>query len=550
MMMRERSGRRSKLAPAVLVSLLSAATLGAAGRPPEVGPNVLVNGPQFGRYGRVGNALAVSEDGSRMVAVWDDMRGACGPPYNLPCPTPWSPPGLTSVAASTDGGRTWTELGSPPTNGSFMTGGHGWLDRGLYGSQETFYLVSRARLLDNPHPNYGQIGMLLHRGRFENGRFVWKDSRYIGPAAGEKDDYWRGPNVAAAKDGSGRVYVAYTNLTNLDNVCARPGTSGGRIEVRHSDDGGDTWSDAAVVSADDTLMTTDPKDPRCGTWAHFQFTPNLALGPHGEVYVTWQYGPEFEIDFKTSNLRGKPTVGYGFSRSLNGGRTFSPPRYAAIGNSLLENGPAGFSKDFMNDTARITVAGGGPHRGRIYITYASATEEVTCHDDFLSGRSYSPVSSQAYLAWSDDQGQLWHTGVPLGPPVPRTGVKRFYPAPAVRADGTLDAVYFESRETAVGTAACPMPLGSGLWKSAGARSLVDVWWVRSSDGGATFGPPVRVTSVTSDWCGVLFESAGFFFANFGDYLGIAGGRDHTSLVWTDGRNGVPDVYFTTLGGRD
>ncbi len=549
-MRRERPpGHGSKLASAVFVSLLSAAVPGVAGGPAEVGPNVLVNGPQAGRYGRVGNALAVSEDGLRMVAAWEDMRGLCGPPYNRPCTIPWSPPGLTGVAASTDGGRTWTELGAPPATETFMAGGHGWLDRGLHGSQETFYLVSRARLLDNPHPNYGQLGMLLHRGRFENGRFVWKDTRYLGPAADERD-FWRGPNVAAAKDGSGRVYVAYTNLADLAYTCDQPGTSGGQIRVRRSDDGGDTWSDSVLVSADDTLVTTDPKDPLCGTWAHFQFTPNIALGPSGEVYLTWQLGPEFDIDFKTSNLRGKPTVGYGFSRSLDGGRTFSPPRYAAIGNSLLENAPAGLSKDFMNDTARIAVAHGGPHRGRIYIAYASATQEVSCHNDFLSPRDYSPLSSQVYLAWSDDQGHFWHTGVPLGPPVPRTGVKRFYPAPAVRADGTLDVVYLESRETAVGTQTCPMPLGSGMWRNAGVRSLVDVWWVRSLDGGRTFSPPVRVTSATSDWCGAAFDSAGFFFPNFGDYLGIAGGRDGTSLVWTDGRNGVPDVFFTTLGGRE
>jgi hypothetical protein len=519
---------------------LFAAASAAAGQPPQV----LVNGPQFDRYGRVGNALAASEDGQRLVAAFDDMRAVCGPPYNLPCTTKRSPAGLTGVATSTDGGRTWTELGSPPTTETYMTGGHGWLDRGLYGSQETFYLVSRARLLNNADAFFGQVGMLLHRGRFENGRFVWKDTRYLGPAAGSRD-FWRGPNVAAAKDGSGKVYVVYTNL---DDTCDRPSTSGGQILVKHSDDGGDTWSDSVLVSADDTLVTTDPKDPRCGTWAHFQFSPNLALGPHGEVYLTWQLGPEAEIDFKTSNFWGKPTVGYGFSRSLDGGRTFSPARYAAIGNAMVENSPAGFSKDFMDDAPRIAVARGGPHRGRIYIVYASATEEVICHGDFLSPRVYSPTSSQVYLAWSDDHGQTWHTGTPLGPPVPRTGVKRFYPAPAVRADGTLDVVYFESRETAAGAGACPVPLGSGRWKNAGVRSLVDVWWVRSNDGGATFDPPVRVTEATSDWCGVLFESAGYFFTNFGDYLGIAGGRDHTSLVWTDGRNGVPDVYFTTLGG--
>ncbi|HKH48142.1 MAG TPA: hypothetical protein VKM72_26080, partial [Thermoanaerobaculia bacterium] len=100
-----------------------------------------------------------------------------------------------------------------------------------------------------------------------------------------------------------------------------------------------------------------------------------------------------------------------------------------------------------------------------------------------------------------------------------------------------------------GKVECPALLGSGLWKKGEARSLVDLWSVSSADGGASFSQPVRITSATSDWCGVQFDSAGFLFANFGDYLGIVGGRDRTYLVWPDGRNGVPDAYFTTLGGR-
>src|SRR5215210_2234043 len=444
---RKRPGPRSMLPLGVLASTLFAVALAADGRPPAVvGPNVLVNGPQLGQYGRVGNALAASEDGTRLVAAWDDMQGLCGPPFNRQC-SPRQPSGLTGVAASSDGGRTWTDLGAPPNTATTMAGGHGWLDRGLRGDQETFYLVSRARLADNANPFLGQVGILLHRGRFEGGRFVWQDTRYLGPAAGEKD-YWRGPTVAAAKDGSGKVYIAFTNLGYM---CGRLGASGGAIKLMRSEDGGDTWSDPVVVSADDTLNTTDPKDPRCGTWAHFQFTPSIALGPSGEVYLTWQFGPEFTIDWgKTFNNLGAPTVGLGFSRSLDEGRTFSHPRFAAIANSLSENAPAGFTKDVMNDTPRLAVARGGPRRGRIYLTYASTVEETSCRNDGRSPKSYNPLSTQVYLIWSDHQGQLWSGPVPLGPPVPRTGVKRFFPTAAVRADGTVDVAYFESRETTAG----------------------------------------------------------------------------------------------------
>ena len=537
-----RSTPTSMLAGGVLAAALLAAPLAA-----QVGPNVRVNATQTGQYGRSGNAVAVSEDGRRLVAAWDDVEGTCGPPFNRKCPPP-DPPGLTGVGASSDGGRTWTDLGAPPPTPEAMSGGHSWLDRGGSGGSETFYLVSRARLKDSTNPFYGQVGILLHRGRFENGRFVWTDARYFGPK--HKGDFWRGPTVTAAKDGSGRVYIAVTSL--LD-ICGRPGSSGGTIQLLRSEDNGDTWSDPATVSPDDTFATDDPKDPHCGSWGHFQITPSISLGPSGEVYVSWQLGAEFQINWKALSQLSPNTNELAFARSLDGGRTFSHRRIIASVNSLGENPPAGFSKDIMNDTPRMAVARGGPHNGRLFYVYATAVEETACDNDPFSSRAYTPLSSQVYLLWSDNRGQLWNGPVPLGPPVPRTGVKRFFPAVAVRPDGSVDAVYFESREVQrtpdPNDNECPMPLGSGLIRRGLATSLVDLWWVHSGDGGDSFGPRVRATSETSDWCRATFDFVGFLFANYGDYLGISAGRDRTYLVWPDSREGVPDAYFTTLGGQ-
>lgn len=534
---------------ALACALFAVSSLAAAAPPQRVGPNVRVNEPQAGQYGRAGNAVVASEDGMRLVAAWDDVQGTCGPPFNRPCPQQ-QPHGLTGIGVSTDGGRTWTDLGAPPPTETALAGGHAWLDRGgsgKPGDEETFYLVTRARKADSAANFVGQKGILLYRGRFEDGRFVWKDTRYFGPT--REGDYWRGPNVTAAKDGSGKVYIA---LTNLREICGRAGTSGGTIEVMRSEDGGDTWSEPVLVSRDTNLETTDPKDPACGSWGQFQFTPTVSLGPSGEIYVVWQFGLEFFPNFKTVTQTSPPTNSLAFSRSLDGGRTFSYRRVVATVNSLNENAPAGFSKDGMNDTPRMAVARSGPHRGRLYFAYASAVEEVLCANDILSPKAYSPVSSQVYLLWSDDRGQSWQGPVPLGEPVPRIGMKRFFPTVAVRPDGAVDVVYFESRETQrtadPDDVECATPLGSGNPRRSPNRSLVDLWWTRSADGGPTFGPRVRVTSETSDWCDTQFDSAGFLFPNFGDYLGIFPGRDHTFLVWTDGRTGVPDTFFTTLGG--
>lgn len=530
----------------LLVCALFAALPLAAAPPQRVGPNVRVNEPQIGQYGRAGNAVAASADGMRLVAAWDDVQGTCGPPFNRPCPQQ-QPHGLTGVGFSTDGGRTWTDLGAPPVTETALAGGHAWLDRGGKGDDEVFYLVTRARRIDSAANFVGQKGILLYRGHFENGRFVWIDTRYFGPA--RQGDYWRGPSVTAAKDGSGKVYIA---LTNLREICGRVGTSGGTIELMRSEDGGDTWSEPVLVSRDTNLETADPKDPACGTWGQFQFTPTLSLGPSGEIYVVWQFGPEFFPDFKTVTQTSPPTNTLAFSRSLDGGRTFSYRRVVAAVNSLGDNAPAGFSKDGMNDTPRLAVARGGPHRGRLYFAYASSLEEVRCENDLLSPKAYSPVSSQVFLLWSDDRGHTWQGPVPLGDPLPRTGIKRFFPTVTVLPDGTVDVVYFESREVQLtadpNDIECGTPLGSGYIRRSPNRSLVDLWWVRSADGGESFGPRVRVTSETSDWCATQFDSAGFLFPNFGDYMGIFPGRDRAFLVWTDGRTGVPETFFATLGG--
>lgn len=531
---------------AVLALLAALPVLGQ-----RTGPNVRnvrINAPQEGQYGRMGMAVAASEDGRRIVAAWDDVQGTCGPPFHRPCPPP-EPPGLTGVGVSTDGGRAWTDLGVPPPLETALSGGHAWLDRGGRGEDETFYLVTRARLPDSAANFVGQKGILLHRGRFEDGRFVWKDTRYFGPARDE--DFWRGPSVAAAKDGSGRVYIA---LTNLRGICGKRGTSGGTIELMRSADGGDTWSEPVLVSRDTNLETTDPKDPLCGTWGQFQFTPTVSLGPAGEIYVAWQFGLEFFTDLKELRQTSPPTNSVAFSRSLDGGRTFSYRRVVATVNSLNENAPAGFSKDAMNDTPRMAVAVDGAHRGRLYYAYASAVEEVVCENDILSSKVYSPVSSQVWLQWSDDRGQSWQGPVPLGDPVPRTGTKRFFPTVTVRPGGAVEVAYFESREVQLtpdpDDVECGTPLGSGNIRRSPNRSLVDLWWVSSPDGNPSFGPRVRVTSQTSDWCAAQFDIAGFLFPNFGDYLGIFPLRDRAFLVWTDGRTGVPEAFFATLGGAE
>ncbi|HKH43543.1 MAG TPA: sialidase family protein [Thermoanaerobaculia bacterium] len=547
-MIRRRASLHGAALLAGLCGLLAAPALRADGSGRQAGANVRLNDPQlslpFGQLGRVGMAVAASPDGTQILAGWDDVQGMCGPPMGRPCP-PESTPGLTGVGYSTDGGRTWTDLGAPPTAAGFMTGGHVWIDRGGADNQ-TFFVLSRARKLDDPGP-LGQIGFVLNRGRFENGAFVWTDSQYLAPA--KQGDLWRGPTLVAAKDGSGRVFMA---LSNSQALCGEPTTGSGQIEVLRSADGGTTWEGPVIAGRDETYVTV-AGDLSCAARGRFQASPSIALGPWGEIYVTWQYGPPFQLYYDPIWQETPPTAAAAFSRSLDGGRSFSLPRILTTTNSMIENQPAGFNKDLMNDIPRLAVATAGPHRGRLYVTYASAVREVHCTSYYFGPKDYSPASSQTWLIWSDDRGESWSAAVPLGPPLPPAGVKRFFPAIATGPDGTVDVIYLESREAQF-TAdphdlECPTPTPVGYFRMGRAHSLVDLMWVRSTDGGASFGPPVRVTSQTSDWCATQADIAGFLFPNFGDFVGLSAGRDRSYAIWTDGRNGVPDAYFATLGER-
>jgi hypothetical protein len=537
-------GRLLALAGAIAGSLLGVGLLLAAPDGPgrhagrvRVGPNVRMNAPQlplpYGELGRAAAAIAADPAGRNLVAAWETLQGYCGPPFDEPCTAP-SAPGVTAFGTSTDGGRTWTDAGGPPVVDHALTAGHPWLDSGGADGR-SFFLVSRASDVVKGY----LVGISFYRGRFSGGAFAWSEAQRLAPAT--PGDYWRSPSLAAAKNGTGAVYAAVSTLRRL---CGAPNRGLGQIEVLRSADEGRTWERPVVVGADDTNVTPDPKDPACGTHGMSQLGPSLAVGPRGEVYALWQFGP-FVDNFGRGPLQLGHTVASRFSRSLDGGRTFSAPRDVARSFSLIEDPPVGYSKDNFSDRGRIAVAADGPRRGRVYVTYpgvvkeagADATEQVL-------------VSSQVFLVFSDDQGASWSAPLPLGPPVPPTGVKRFWPTVAVEPGGKVDVIYLESQEREAterpGDQACVALLASGRFRAGRFSSLVDLYWVSSADGGATFSRRVRVTTETSDWCRSTWDLGSGLEGNFGNYLGIAAAGDRTFAVWTDGRSGVPDAYFAEI----
>src|SRR4029077_13434 len=229
---------------------------------------------------------------------------------------------------------------------------------------------------------------------------------------------------------------------------------------------------------------------------------------------------------------------------------------AAI-NSMRQDPPVGYNRDRFNDNPRVSLATSGALEGRVYVTFYSAVAPVTAASvapcpSPLTGlcRGQRLTSSQVFVTFSDDLGQTWSTPQALAPTPPDTGVKRWWPVVTVEPSGNVDVVYQEGQETP--TASNPfctirvatLSGGVPLRRRGTANSLVDTFWVQSTNGGASFSAPTRVSSATSNWCTAVSNIR----PNFGDYIGSVSGGNRPVPVWHEGRKEVQAVLVAPILG--
>ncbi len=299
------------------------------------------------------------------------------------------------------------------------------------------------------------------------------------------------------------VYASWTKFSKQ----GIPGFGNDTIFFARSTDGGATWSNPAPISASHNNNSVGGRQGSA-----------VKVGPDGTVYVVW---------LDTVN---KQTVER-LSVSHDGGATFPMQNItvATVTDDFISPLPG---SSFRQDARTFPSLAIAPD-GTLYVVWANHTNN----------------HAVVMLTKSTTKGLTWSPPVTAGDV---SGRSAFFASVAVDPTGNVEIGFQAMDDVLPGTAPGVV--------------LYDTYFIRSTDGGAAFSSPLKISTVSSDPDG---SSTNGLRAQFlGDYITAVADASHFFVVWTDSRNasacgpvddfragiaGKPDVITdcpTTFGNTD
>ncbi|HLP52691.1 MAG TPA: T9SS type A sorting domain-containing protein [Chitinophagales bacterium] len=314
------------------------------------------------------------------------------------------------IFSSLDGGRTWLQRQATSAFGVF---GDPCIIADSSGSFYYFHLARNSQI-----SNWPMYADRIVCQRTNNGGGSWQVDSYTGNNVGRmQDKEW-----AALDMKNDILYVTWTQFDEYGSADAQDSST---IYFSKSDDGGNTWSNATLLTAisgdcldsDNTIEGAMP-----------------AVGVNGEVYVTWAFDEKIY-----------------FNKSLNGGSTWS------ANEQVIANQPEGwdYEVDGLSRCNGLPVImcdlSTGPYRGTVYINWT----------DKRNGLNDADV----YIAKSIDGGDTWSAPIRVNDDAP--GKDNFFSWMTIdQSNGDIYVVFNDRRN----------------YNS----DSTDVYMARSTDGGATF----------------------------------------------------------------
>jgi Bacterial pre-peptidase C-terminal domain len=346
------------------------------------------------------------------------------------------------------------------------------------------------------------------------------------------DSYHSDPTVDWSSDGTAWSTTMGINGNTL------------KVQSYRSTNGGATWTFDGTISGSQT--NTDKQ---------MAWMDHSGSSPYANTYyVIWHNGNPAYMNRRTSSGWGTPiqvsgseTTGtaigadvktnsagdvFGFYpdtgsrgiyivKSTNGGGSYAAPVKIVTTYDSYDIGVPAFS----NRRILLYVSGGAYRNGTTNNVYAlwtdlSGDSGCTAASSEPGTNTASTCKTRIWFSRSTDGGATWSARVKINNPSSLND--QFNPFLAVdETNGTLGAIYYD-------TVNDPN------------RKKVDVFYQMSSDGGASWQAPVKVTTAMTDETTSTADSGN----QFGDYNGLSGYGNAFFPSWTDRRNNASEEIWT------
>ncbi|HEX4964787.1 MAG TPA: sialidase family protein [Thermoanaerobaculia bacterium] len=378
--------------------------------------------------------------------------------------------------ATFDGGLSWSEARPKPQDGWGLLSDPviAWDDAG------NVYLVSLPLVKADDF-----VGIAVYKST-DGGR-TWGAPDVV--FKGKADKPWAMGDTNPASPHHGNVYAVWLKLSESEEDEAGAVTIVVPAELRFARtlDHGASWKGTGSRSAGSSLFTAAA--------AKGFRSPELTVAADGTVYIVW-----FD-DLQPSIL---------FTRSTDGGATFSPPAEVA---AQVKEPPE--------------ILPGASFRAEIAPTACTAGASLVV----FAWTDQTPGTSRVYYRRSTDGGATWlgsSAGDPLlaGAAASGAGRQEFFPQIVALPSGEIGCAFYE--------------MGP---KGTAGKNLIDVVLAVSTDQGATF--PQRATITDRPWDPTVAEvirTASPRVTFIGDYFGLEATRLGFFPFWTDTRTGVQEIF--------